>query len=147
MNEDEPGNENDWERDLRLALAQLPAEPAPRSLRRKLRAIPHRERRWPWLVGWRPAWAFALLLVPLALVVALQQQRLDRQEQRLARQAQEVERARRELVLALRYVDKANEIANRQIAEALESGLARPVKDTTTYSLQKPLELTREYQL
>ena len=46
--------------------------------------------------------------------------------------------------LALSYLDKANEIAERQIAEVLESGLARPVKDKTVYGLQKPLEITRE---
>ena len=135
--------EEDWERDLCNALAELPLERAPRSLQRKLAAIPRRQR-WPWFTGWRPAWAVILLAVPLALVVLVQQQRLEQQEQALAQQAQQIDEARRELALALSYLDKANEIAERQIAGALASGLARQVKDNTVYGLQKPLEITRE---
>ena len=96
---------------------------------------------------WRPAWVAILLAVPLALVIAVQHQRLQQQEQVLAQQAQEVAQARRELALALSYLEKANDIAERQIAEALESGLTKPVKDSTSYSVQKTLEITREYQL
>lgn len=146
MNDAIEEREEDWERDLRSALADLPRERAPRSLQRKLAAIP-RQQRWPWLMGWRPAWAVILLAVPLALVVVVQQQRLEQQQQALAQQAQQIDEARRELALALSYLDRANEIAERKIAEALESGLARPVQDSTKYGLQKPLEITREYQL
>lgn len=147
MNDEPDNSEEAWERDLRRALAELPPERAPASLRRKLRAIPRRGRRWQWLPAWRPGWALLLLALPLALVIALQQQHLARQEQILASQAREVAQARRELALALSYVEKANSIANRQIAEALQSGLARPVRDNTIYGLNKPLEITKEYQL
>ena len=147
MSEDIESRGEDWERDLRRALAELPGERAPRSLQRKLERIPRRGRWISWPVRWRPALALGLLLVPLTLVVVMQQQRLAEQEQALARQAQQVAQARRELALALSYVEKANEIASRQIAEALENGLTRPVRDNTMYGLQKPLEITREYQL
>ena len=143
MNDAMDEHEEQWERDLRKALAALPKEHAPRRLQRKLAAIPRRER-LPWLAGWRPAWALILLAVPLALIIGVQQQRLEQQEQDLALQAQQIDEARRELALALSYLDKANQIAERQIAEVLESGLARPVKDKTVYGLQKPLEITRE---
>jgi hypothetical protein len=136
-------HEEQWERDLCKALAELPQEHAPRGLQRKLAAIPRRGR-WPWLAGWRPAWALILLAAPLALVIGVQQQRIEQREQALARQAQQIDEARRELALALSYLDKANEIAGRQIADVLESGLARPVKENTVYGLQKPLEITRE---
>ena len=144
MNDDIDNSEEAWERDLRRALSELPQEPAPPGLRRKLRAIPRRDSLWSRLPGWRPAWVFALLALPLALTIAIQQQRLEQQEESLARQAAQVAEARQELAVALSYLEKANEIANRQIADALESGLARPVQDNTVYGLQKPLEITRE---
>lgn len=147
MNDDIEHGDEAWERALKRALSQLPQEPAPRSLQRKLRAIPRRENFWGWLHDWRPAWVFALLALPLVLVIAVQLQRLEQKEQALAHQAVQVAQARQELVLALSYLEKANEIANRQIAQALESGLARPVTDNTVYGLQKPLEITRELQL
>lgn len=146
MTEASDEDEEQWERDLRNALAKLPLEPAPRRLRHKLAAIPRRQR-WHWLAGWRPAWAVILMAIPLTLLVVMQQQRLDQQEQALAQQAQQIDDARRELALALSYLDKANEITERKIAEALENGLARPVQDNTRYGLEKPLEITREYQL
>lgn len=146
MKEASDEHEEQWERDLRNALAKLPLEPAPRRLQRKLAAIPRRQR-WYWLAGWRPAWALMFLAIPLTLLVVVQQHRLEQQEQALAEQAQQIDDARRELALALSYLDKANDIAERKIAEALENGLARPVQDNTRYGLQKPLEITREYQL
>ncbi len=135
----EPVNDSDaaWERELRAALAALPGEQAPRSLRRRLQGIPRRARRRH---GWlRPAWALALV-VPVVVVIGLQQQRLARQEAELLR-------ARQDLALALSYLEKANNITTGQISAALDTGLARPVAEQTRYGLTIPVETTLETRL
>lgn len=131
---------DDWEEQLQLALADLPDEPVPHRLRRALKRIPREQRTGtPW--GWfSPAWAFALLLVPLTLMVYLQNERLQRQELEIAQ-------GRQDLAVALGYIEKANQSANLQIKAAIESGLARPVTDNTLKALQQPLNITREYEL
>lgn len=135
----EPRDDNDpaWERDLRAALGALPGEQAPRRLRRRLQRIPRRARRQRWWL--RPGWALALL-VPVVLVIGLQQQRLAMQEAELAQ-------ARQDLALALSYLEKANGITAGQINAALDAGLARPVAEQTRYSLQLPVETTLETRL
>ncbi len=137
MSERLDDGESDWERTLREALAELPAERAPRSLQRRLQRIPRRAgRRFRW---WRPAWALALL-VPVVAVIAVQQQRLAQQEAELAQ-------ARQDLALALSYIEKANTIAAGQINAAMAVGLTRPVVETTRYGLQLPVETTLETAL
>lgn len=132
----------DWEEQLKDALAELPAEQAPSQLQRALRKIPRQERKrerrgWWWF---NPAWAFALLLVPLILAVYVQNERLQQQEQ-------EVAQARQDLILALKYIEKANQSAGLQVRAAIDSGLTRPVTDETRKVIQQPLEITREYEL
>lgn len=126
-----------WEQALGAALAELPAERAPRSLQRRLRRIPRRAARRHW--WWRPAWALALL-VPAVAVITVQQQHLAQQEAELAQ-------ARHDLALALSYVEKANTIAAGQINAALAVGLAQPVAETTRYGLLHNLEKTLEIKL
>ena len=117
MKDDIELDREDWEEQLQAALAELPPERAPAQLRRALRKIPRQQRRrvrW----GWRwfnPAWAFALLLVPLAVLVYLQNERLEQREQ-------EVAHARQDLILALKYIEKANQSAGLQVKAALDKG-------------------------
>ncbi len=137
MSEQRDQREAPWERELREALAALPQERAPRSLRRSLQRIPASAGGRYW---WqRPAWAMALVL-PLVAIIGLQQYRL-------AQQAAEINRARQDLALALSYVEKANAIAAAQIHAALTVGLAEPVAEQTRQGLQLPLETTLETQL
>ena len=142
MRDDIDLNGEDWEQQLQDALALLPPEQAPRLLRPALLNIPKQERkreryRWWWF---NPAWAFVLLAVPLAVIVYLQSERLQQQEQ-------EVAQARQDLILALKYIEKANHSAGLQVRAALDSGLTRPVTDETRKVIQQPLEITREYEL
>lgn len=140
MNTDNDLTGDDWEERLQWALAALPEERAPRQLRRALKRIPREQRS---AQGWRwfsPAWAFALLLVPLALMVYVQNDRLQQQEQQLAQ-------GRQDLATALSYIEKANLSASRQVRAAIDTGLTRPVTDNTLEALQQPLEITREYEL
>ena len=133
---------DDWEEQLKAALAELPPEQAPQRLHRSLRRIPRQQRLrdragWPWF---NPAWAFALLLVPLAVVVYLQNERLERQEY-------EVAQARSDLILALKYIEKVNQSAGLQVKAAIDKGLTRPVAEETTRVIQQPLAITKEYEL
>ena len=142
MKDDIDLNSENWEEQLQAALAELPSERAPRRLRRALQSIPGQERKrgrrlWWWF---NPAWAFALLLVPLAALVYLQNERLQQQEQ-------EVAQARQDLILALKYIEKVNQSAGLQITAAIDSGITRPVTDETLKVIQQPLKITREYEL
>lgn len=143
----------DWEAQLTQALARLPAEPTPASLQRRLAAIPREQRaasRWQRLREALPgrwqlaAFSCAVLLVPMALALYLQSQRLSEQQREIAQ-------GRADLALALAYVERANHQARRQLVTTLDRSASRPVADNTIEALQKPLRVpvttTREYQL
>ncbi len=140
MNRKPDLNGENWEAELQQALASLPVEGAPRSLQRKLKRIPrqHGSRQWP---GWlRPAWVFALAAIPVALVLVLQQQQLSQQQRAIAQ-------GKRDLALVLAYIEKTNQITNRQVMTVIDRGMNQPVKDQTTQLLQQPLDTSREYEL
>ncbi|QFU76876.1 hypothetical protein EY643_15135 [Halioglobus maricola] len=138
-------NTGDWEQELQQALADLPTEPMPASLQRRLQRIPAEQlalEREPW---WRRAWlrpalACAVIAVPLALGLAVQQRQIQAQERQLAQ-------AQQDLNVALGYLQQANERVASQVVTSLGSGVARPVTDTTIQVIEKPLETTREYEL
>ncbi|AQA18059.1 hypothetical protein BST95_07195 [Halioglobus japonicus] len=134
---------DEWEQVLQQALADLPTEPMPASLQNKLQRIPrdHAERHPWWRASWlRPAFAFGVIAVPLAVALMAQQQQIQRQEQQLAQ-------AQQDLAIALTYLQKANEQVASQMAASIGSGVARPVTDTTIQVIEKPLDTTREYEL
>ena len=131
---------DDWEIQLQQALAELPVDEAPSTLRRKLRRIPRQQRAGERPLWLRPAWIAAFALLPLTVLVVLQQQRLAQQEQQIAQ-------GKRDLALALTYVQKANRLARGQVIDAISGSMTRPVADNTIHALQQPLEITREYEL
>ena len=132
-----------WEQELQQALADIPPEPMPPNLQRKLRRIPrdHAEGSPWWRVSWlRPALAFTVIAVPLALGLAVQQSQIREQEHQLAQ-------AQQDLAVALAYLHKANERVASQVAASIGAGVARPVTDTTVQVIEKTLEPKREYEL
>mgnify|MGYP001823400224 FL=1 len=133
----------DWEQQLQQALADMPPEPMPPGLQRKLQRIPrdHTERSPWWRSGWlRPAMAFTFIAMPLALGLALQQRQIHEQERQLAQ-------AQQDLAVALRYLQKANERVASQVATRIATGVAQPVTDTTVQVIEKTLEPKQEYEL
>lgn len=133
-------SDDDWEVQLQQALAEIPLDEPPPALRRKLRRIPRQQRAGERPLWLRPAWIAAFALLPLTVLVVLQQQRLAQQEQQIAQ-------GKRDLVLVLTYVQKANRLASGQVVDAINGGMSKPVAETTIHALQQPLEITREYEL
>jgi hypothetical protein len=129
-------NDEDWERRLQQALADMPLERAPAGLRRRLRDIPRRDRR-PFRL--QPRWSLALALVPFLLAGLLFQQ--QRQQRELE---QELAQARQDLAQALHYLERANERAGASVMEAMELGVGQPVSRTTYSVLHEHLDLTQE---
>lgn len=140
MNREPDLNGENWEVELQNALASLPVEEAPRSLQRKLQRIPKEQKTQQWPTWLRPAWVFALAAIPVALVLVLQQQQLSQQQREIAQ-------GKRDLALVLAYIEKTNQITNRQVMTVIERGLNQPIKDQATQALKQPLEKTREYEL
>ncbi len=130
---------DDWEQQLQQALAELPDEPAPASLQRRLRRIPRQQRRSERRPWWQPALGTALVLVPAVLAVLLYQE--QRQQQQLE---QERAMARQDRALALQYLEKANRQTGMAVINTVDAGVSRPVSDSTSHLLREHLDITQE---
>jgi anti-sigma factor RsiW len=115
---------------LQQAMEQVRVEPAPASLRKKLKAIPREQREKKPLFGWmQPRWAAAFAVVPLLLVsISLMQPKTPSQE--------EIEQARMEMAIAFAYLDKAGVITGREI----EANVGNKVADAVTGSVSKTIK-------
>lgn len=124
---------------LQQALASIEIEPAPASLQRKLKAVPreHQPARKHWL---QPRWAMALASIPLAVLVALNP--LGSSEP----SPEEIAQATQDLALALAYLDKANQAAERQILSTFNENISVPVRITTTRTLAEQFDLDKEQE-
>ncbi len=122
-------DESQYEKELDALFEQLGIEPAPASLRSRLRRIPYEQ-------GERPSWWQRLLpvapqtrwvLAP-ALAAALVALGVFLMMPRQPSQAEILE-ARRGVALALHYIDQAGLVAGREIESALDGELRDPVKE------------------
>lgn len=124
---------------LQQALAALPMERAPASLRRKLRRIP-RERREPWLgVLLQPRWAGGLaLLAVIALLVTQLGPRKPSDE--------DIARARHELAVAFAYLDKVGERTGLEIEATVGNEMNEAVTDTMVRTLKQQMTFDKEHK-
>jgi len=122
---------------LQQALAALPMERAPASLRRKLRRIP-RERREPWL-GFllQPRWAGGMaLLAVLALLLTQLGPRTPSDE--------EIAKARQELAVAFAYLDKVGARTELEIESTVGAEMNEAVTDTMVRTLKEQFAFDKE---
>jgi anti-sigma-K factor RskA len=136
--------------ELQQALAALPSEAAPASLRRKLQQVPRLQQAarradeqpaQSWLPRpgwWQPRWVMALAVLPL--VVALTLIQLGPREPSAA----EVAQARQDLALALAYLQKASRTTEREIHMAFDEGIGQPVQHATVRTLGEQFDLDKE---
>jgi anti-sigma factor RsiW len=102
---------------LQMAMEQAGVEPAPASLRKRLRRIP-REQRPAWQ---QPRWAMALATIPLVVITVLLMQSRDPSPE-------QVEQARRDLAVAFTYIGKIGSRTGTQ----MESQLGKEFGQTLT---------------
>lgn len=155
---------------LQRLVASLPIEPAPDSLREKLRRIPAEQeslalaasrrertarqgggrRRW---FGFEPRWAMALASVPLVIAVGTQLSgpRLDRAPTETTQSAQreaptdaELAQARKDLALAFAYLREASRVTEREIEQTIGAGMRDPVTERTVRTLSEQFDLNEE---
>ena len=136
----EPGSELD--RELERLFERVSIEPAPASLRRRLRRIPLEEQ--PRAGWWRrlfpaaleprfvlvPALAAALLAVGVVLLMPRQPSEA------------EVLEARAELAVAFRYIGKVGRETGHEIRSVLDGELRQPVKE----SLSEHIPFTEQFR-
>ena len=130
---------DDWEDRLTLALSDIPQERAPRGLRRKLRRIPRQQRALDRPGFFVPRWAMALSVLPVVLASYLYWEN--------SQQAQLIAQGRQDLEVALTYLDEANRKASTHVLHTIESGLTRPLTNTTIQAVQQSLDINKEYEL
>jgi len=114
---------------LQQAMDQVHVERAPRSLTKRLNAIPREHRSRPPFSLLQPRWAMALAAVPL-VVIAVSLMRPDTPS------ASEIAQARQELAIAFAYLDKAGAITGREI----ESTVGHTMANAVTGSVNKVIQ-------
>ena len=122
---------------LQQALATLPRERAPVSLRRKLRRIPAQQRRQERRGAHGFRWAAALAAIPLVLIAVSQ---LGPREPSEA----EIEQARKDLALAFAYLEKASRTTRREIESSIDDGMGDPVTGKVLQTLNQQFDLDKE---
>jgi len=93
---------------LQQAMDAVQVERAPDSLRKRLRAIPAKQRPFPGFKLFQPRWAAALAVIPL-VVIAVSLMRPDTPSDA------EVAQARQEMAIAFAYPDRAGVLTGREI--------------------------------
>ena len=86
-----------------------------------------------------PRWAVAFSLLPIVLASYLYWQNNQ--------QMQLIAQGRQDLELALTYLDEANKKASSQVLYTIESGLTRPVTNSTIQAVQQSVDISKEYEL
>ncbi|KAA9131589.1 hypothetical protein F3N42_09750 [Marinihelvus fidelis] len=126
--------------ELRQLMASLPDEPAPRSLRRKLKAVPREQKALAKPASFGPRWAMGMGLAAVPLAVMLVVTQLGPKEPSAAELAQ----AERDLVVAMGYLQKVTRAANREIEDSIGDGFSRPVTEETVRAVAAPFDLDKE---
>jgi anti-sigma factor RsiW len=118
---------------LQRALQRLPAQRAPRSLRKKLRRIGRedsneRAASIPWL-----RWGAIAALIPLLLLLNPG----DRQQEPTAA---EIEQGRRDLAIALTYLGRAGQKAALEIDGSINRGVVGSIRKNTLQALRHQID-------
>jgi len=140
---------------LQRALANIPTERAPDSLRRKLAAIPALEARrgarqqkpgggW-WQQSWQvPRWAAAMAAIPLVLVAVNQTTDwLGPKEPSAA----EIAQAQQELAVALSYLGKVSRRTGLEIGDTVNHEMHKTVNENMMQAIHEELEFNKEREL
>ena len=122
---------------LQQAMDQVHVERAPRSLTKRLNAIPRKHRERPSFSLLQPRWAMALAAVPL-VVIAVSLMRPDTPS------ASEIAQARQELAIAFAYLDKAAVITGREIESTVGNTMANAVTGSVNKVIQSPNLTSKE---
>jgi len=128
--------------ELRQALAAMPLERAPASLRRKLARIPeeHRKAARP---GWfRPAWVTALAAVPV-LIVALS---LRGPTEPMATEptAAQISQAQQELAIAFSYLGKVGRKTSLEIGATVNHEMQQTINPSMIRTIQGQMKFNKE---
>ena len=125
---------------LQQAMDQVHVERAPRSLTKRLNAIPRENRERPSFSLLQPRWAMALAAVPL-VVIAVSLMRPDTPS------ASEIAQARQELAIAFAYLDKAAVITGREIESTVGSTMANAVTGSVNKVIQSENLTSKEKEV
>jgi len=130
---------------LQQALAAIPQQRAPASLRRKLAEIPQQEQRLERAAGrwwWRPpqrmgTWAIALVAIPMMVITFNQ---MGPKEPSAA----DIAQAQQELIVALSYLEKVSHKARQEIGDTVNREIRQNVNENMTKALHEPFEFNKE---
>lgn len=122
---------------LQQAMDQVRVERAPRSLTKRLNAVPREYRSKPTFSLLQPRWAMALAAIPL-VVIAVSLMRPDTPS------ASEIAQARQELAIAFAYLDKAGAITGREIESTVGHTMANAVTGSVNKVIQSPNLTSKE---
>jgi anti-sigma factor RsiW len=126
---------------LQQALAQIPLQPAPAGLRRKLADIPRQQRKQLRPFWFQPTFVTALAAVPL-LVIAVSmrgpQQPADKQPT-----AAELKQAQQELAVAFSYLGKVGRMTNQEIGETVNDEMQEAVNESMMKAIQDQMEFNK----
>ncbi|NIP19133.1 MAG: hypothetical protein GWM87_13970 [Xanthomonadales bacterium] len=118
---------------LQRAMEEVRTEPAPSSLRRKLRRIPRESR--PMFL--QPRYVAALAVVPLLVIsMVLLQPRQPSQT--------DIEKARQDLAVAFAYIDRVGDRTFDRIEQEVGGELKDAVGGGVVRSISKPKSVTQE---
>ena len=124
---------------LQQALASIPVEQAPASLRKKLRRIPRdqRVRQRPDFL--RPRWAMALAAIPLVILVVNLAGPREPTEAELAQ-------ARQDLAIAFAYIEKVSNRTGKKIDAVVGSEMNDAVTGSVIRTIQHQTIFEKEKQ-
>lgn len=127
---------------LQQALARIPMERAPASLRRKLADIPREQRRKHRPFWFQPAFVTALAAVPLIIIaVALlgPQQPTSRDPT-----AAELKQAQQELAIAFSYLEKVGRKTGLEIETTVSQEMQQTINQNMIRTIQDQMEFNKE---
>jgi anti-sigma factor RsiW len=127
---------------LQQALARIPMERAPASLRRKLADIPRQQSKKIRPLWLQPAFMTALAAVPLLIIaVALLG---PQQPANSDPTAAELRQAQQELAVAFSYLGKVGRMTNQEIGKTVNDEMQETVNENMIRAIQDQMEFNKE---
>ena len=125
---------------LQKAMDEIRVEPAPASLRKKLKAIPRQHRVRPSFNILQPRWVMAAAVIPLVVaMVSFMQPNTP--------SAAEIEKARQDLALAFTYLDKAGQFTSREIESSIGNTMTDAIAGSIIRNVKSQYETPKEREV
>jgi anti-sigma factor RsiW len=122
---------------LQQAMDDIGIEPAPASLKKRLRAIPRQQKPTSVFSLLQPRWVTALAAVPLLVIaVSLMQPKTPSE--------QEIAKARQELAIAFAYIDKAGAMTGRGIESTVGNTMSDAIAGSVIRNIKSQYETSKE---